>query len=54
MLKWWQGYTMLQALEEMKDKISDEEKANVTAECEKVKEALKGTDTDAIKAASDA
>ncbi len=46
-------YQSEKALEEMKDKISEEEKANVTAECEKVKEALKGTDTEAIKAATE-
>ena len=46
-------YQSEKALEEMKDKISDEEKASVSAECEKVKEALKGTDTEAIKAATE-
>ena len=46
-------YQSEKALEEMKDKISEEEKASVTAECEKVKEALKGTDTEAIKSATE-
>ncbi len=46
-------YQTEKALEEMKDKISEEEKANITTECEKVKEALKGTDTEAIKAATE-
>ncbi|MBQ2897533.1 MAG: molecular chaperone DnaK [Clostridia bacterium] len=46
-------YQTEKALDEMKDKISEEEKANITAECEKVKEALKGTDTEAIKAATE-
>jgi len=46
-------YQTEKAMEEMKDKISEEEKTNITAECEKVKEALKGTDTEAIKAATE-
>ena len=46
-------YQSEKALDEMKDKISEDEKASVTAECEKVKEALKGTDTEAIKAATE-
>ena len=46
-------YQSEKALEEMKDKISDEERASVTSECEKVKEALKGNDTEAIKAATE-
>ena len=41
-------------LNELGDKISEAEKSEVQAEIEKVKEALKGTDTEAIKAASEA
>ncbi|MBQ2942597.1 MAG: molecular chaperone DnaK [Clostridia bacterium] len=39
---------------DMGDKMSEEEKNDLKAEADKVKEALKGTDTEAIKAASDA
>ena len=46
-------YQTEKSLEELKDKISEEEKAQITAECDKVKEALKGTDTAAIKAATE-
>ena len=42
------------AMGELGDKISDAEKSEITAEIDKVKEALKGTDTEAIKAASEA
>ncbi len=38
-------------LGEVGDKISEDEKAQITAEIDKVKEALKGDDTEAIKAA---
>ena len=40
-------------LNELGDKVSAEEKNEVQAEIDKVKEALKGTDTEAIKAATD-
>ena len=40
-------------LNELGDKISEDEKNEVTAEIDKVKEALKGTDTEAIKTASE-
>ena len=46
-------YQTEKSLEELKDKITEEEKASVTAECDKLKEALKGTDTEAIKAATE-
>ena len=39
---------------DMGDKMSEDEKNDLKAEADKVKEALKGTDTEAIKAASDA
>ncbi len=42
------------ALNELGDKVSESEKSEITAEIEKVKEALKGTDTEAIKSASEA
>ncbi|MBQ3124626.1 MAG: molecular chaperone DnaK [Clostridia bacterium] len=42
------------AMTDLGDKISESEKAEITAEIDKVKEALKGTDTEAIKAASEA
>ena len=42
------------ALTDLGDKVSESEKAEITAEIDKVKEALKGTDTEAIKAASEA
>ncbi len=41
------------ALTDLGDKISETEKSEITAEIDKVKEALKGTDTEAIKAASE-
>lgn len=40
-------------MNEIGDKVPEEEKAPVKAEIEKVKEALKGTDTEAIKAATE-
>ena len=46
-------YQTEKALEELKDKVSEDEKAKITAECDKVKEALKGTDTEAIKNATE-
>ncbi len=46
-------YQSEKTLNEIGDKVSEEEKAPVKAEIEKVKEALKGTDTEAIKAATD-
>ena len=42
------------ALNDLGDKVSESEKSEITAEIDKVKEALKGTDTAAIKAASEA
>ncbi len=39
---------------DMGDKMSEDEKNDLKAEADKVKEALKGTDTEAIKSASDA
>ncbi len=41
------------ALNEVGDKISDEEKSKIQGEIEKVKEALKGDDIDAIKNATE-
>ena len=41
------------ALTDLGDKLSADEKSGVQAEIERVKEALKGTDTDMIKAATD-
>ena len=41
-------------LKDLGDKVSESEKSEVQAEIDKVKEALKGTDTEAIKAASEA
>ncbi|MFI3226352.1 MAG: molecular chaperone DnaK [Clostridia bacterium] len=41
------------ALDELKDAVSEDEKAEVKALVEKVREALKGTDTEVIKAASE-
>ncbi len=41
-------------LKDLGDKVSESEKNDVQAEIDKVKEALKGTDTNAIKAASEA
>ena len=46
-------YNTEKTLKELEGKISDEEKAKVEAELENVKKALEGTDTDAIKAASE-
>ena len=46
-------YQTEKSMEELKDKLSDEEKSKITAACDKVKEALKGTDNDAIKAATE-
>ncbi len=47
-------YQSEKTLNELGDKIDATDKDAVTAEIEKVKEALKGTDSDAIKSASDA
>ena len=47
-------YQSEKALEEMKDKISEEEKASVTAEIEKVKAAIATDNTEEIKAATEA
>ncbi len=44
------AYQTEKALGELGDKISEDEKNAVTAEIEKLKETLKGTDTEAIKA----
>ena len=41
------------ALTDLGDKVSESEKAEITAEIDKVMEALKGTDTEAIKTATD-
>ena len=41
------------AVNELGDKLSADEKSSVQAEIDKVKEALKGTDTEMIKMASD-
>lgn len=46
-------YQSEKTLNEIGDKVSEEETAPVKAEIEKVKEALKGTDTEAIKAATE-
>lgn len=46
-------YQSEKALDELKDKISEEESAKIKAACEKVKTALNGTDNDAIKAATE-
>ena len=46
-------YQSEKALEELKDKVSEEETAKIKSACEKVKTALSGTDTDAIKTATD-
>ncbi len=43
-------YQTEKTLEEAGDKLTDEDKADVNAKLEALKEALKGTDTDAIKA----
>ena len=47
-------YQTEKTLAELGDKITDEEKAGVQAEADKLKEALKGTDTEAIKAQTEA
>ncbi len=47
-------YQCEKTLNDAGDKLSEDDKAGVRAEIEKVKEALKGEDTDAIKGASDA
>ncbi|MBQ8541540.1 MAG: molecular chaperone DnaK [Clostridia bacterium] len=46
-------YQCEKALSEVGDKITEDEKAGIQAEIEKVKEALKGTDTEAVKTAVD-
>ena len=46
-------YQTEKTLGELGDKISEEEKASIQAACDKLKEANKGTDLEAIKAASD-
>ncbi len=47
-------YQTEKTLGELGDKISEDEKAGVQAEVDKLKEALKGTDTEAIKAQTEA
>ncbi len=47
-------YQTEKTIGEVGDKLTADDKAAINAEIEKTKEALKGTDTDAIKAASDA
>ncbi|MBO5453273.1 MAG: molecular chaperone DnaK [Clostridia bacterium] len=47
-------YQSEKTLGEVGDKLTDEEKAKIQAEIDKLKEALKGTDTDAIKAQTEA
>ena len=47
-------YQTEKTINEVGDKLTADDKAAINAEIEKVKEALKGTDTAAIKAASDA
>ncbi len=47
-------YQTEKTINEVGDKLTDDDKAQINAEIEKTKEALKGTDTDAIKAAADA
>ena len=47
-------YQCEKALSEVGDKITEDEKSGIQAEIEKVKEALKGTDTEAVKAAVEA
>ena len=49
-----QAEVLDKALTELGDKIDAADKDAITAEIEKVKEALKGTDSEAIKAASEA
>ena len=46
-------YQTEKTLDEMKDKISAEDKASIEGELNKLKEALKGTDVEAIKAATE-
>ncbi len=46
-------YQSEKALEELKDKVTEEDTAKIKAACEKVKTALNGTDNDAIKAATE-
>ncbi|MFO7637481.1 MAG: molecular chaperone DnaK [Clostridia bacterium] len=46
-------YQAEKAMTDLKDKVSDEDRAKVNAEIEKVKDELKGSDTDAIKAATE-
>ena len=46
-------YQSEKALEELKDKVTEEDTAKVKSACEKVKTALAGTDTDAIKSATE-
>ena len=41
------------ALTDLGDKVSESEKSEIQAEIDKVKESLKGTDTEAIKAATE-
>ncbi len=47
-------YQTEKTINEVGDKLTADDKAAINAEIEKTKEALKGTDTDAIKTASDA
>ncbi len=47
-------YQTEKALSELGDKVTEDEKAGVTAEVEKLKEVLKGNDTEAIKAQTEA
>jgi len=47
-------YQTEKTINEVGDKLTADDKAAINAEIEKTKEALKGTDTDAIKAAADA
>ncbi|MBQ3224325.1 MAG: molecular chaperone DnaK [Oscillospiraceae bacterium] len=47
-------YQTEKALSELGDKVTEDEKAGVTAEIEKLKETLKGNDTEAIKAQTEA
>ncbi|PWM42765.1 MAG: molecular chaperone DnaK, partial [Clostridiales bacterium] len=47
-------YQTEKLIKESGDKLDDADKQSVNAEIEKLKEALKGTDTDAIKAATEA
>ncbi len=47
-------YQTEKALSELGDKVTEEEKAGVNAEVEKLREVLKGTDTEAIKAQTEA